>query len=239
MKKHIPNTITLINLFCGCCALANIFYGQFMEAFWFSLASGIADYLDGGLARKLNVHSPLGKELDSIADMVSFGVVPGAIFYMLLMKGFKGIDVLPIQLTFAAAPAFLISVFAGLRLAMFNLDTRQSENFIGLNTPATTIFAIGLMLVFHYNSYNLAETVTNPWLLYPIIVVLCYLLVVEFPMFSFKFKNLAWKGNEIRLTFIIISIGLLLALKEVALSLIIVLYILFAFFNNLQSRKTE
>ncbi len=237
MKKHIPNFITLINLFCGCCALANVFYGQFVEAFWFSFVGGLADYLDGAIARRLKVNSPLGKELDSIADMVSFGVVPGAILYMLLMKGFKGLDVLPIQLTLSAAPAFLISVFLGLRLAKFNLDTRQSENFVGLNAPATTIFAVGLMLIFYYNSYNLAETVTNPKILYPIIAVLCYLPVAEFPMFSFKFKNLNWKGNEIRFIFVLVAIVLLIILKEVALSLIIVLYIVFAFINNFLAKR--
>ena len=236
MKKHIPNSITLINLFCGCCALANVFYGQFVQAFWFFLAGGIADYLDGMVARKLKVNSELGKELDSIADMVSFGVVPGAIFYMLLAKGFKGPDVLPIQLTLAAAPAFLIAVFAGLRLAKFNLDTRQNENFIGLNTPSATIFAVGLMLIFHYDSYGLAELVTNPILLYALIVILCYLLVSEIPMFSFKFKNLTWKGNEARLLFAIVAVLLLIFLKEAAFSIGIIFYILFSIIDNLTKK---
>lgn len=232
MKKHIPNSITLINLFCGCCALANVFYGQFVQAFWFFLAGGIADYLDGMVARSLKVNSELGKELDSIADMVSFGVVPGAIFYMLLTKGHNGADVLPIELTLAAAPAFLIAVFAGLRLAKFNLDTRQSENFIGLNTPSATIFAVGLMLIFHYDSFGLAGLVTTPWLLYVLIVVLCYLLIAEFPMFSFKFKKLTWAGNEMRISFLIIAVILLILLKEAAFSIGIIIYILFSLIDN-------
>ena len=113
MKKNIPNAITLFNLFCGCCAVASVFYGQFVQAFWFSIAGGIADYLDGFTARWLKVNSPLGKELDSMADMVSFGVVPGAILYILLVKGLEGQDALPIELTLVAAPAFLVSMFAG------------------------------------------------------------------------------------------------------------------------------
>jgi CDP-diacylglycerol--serine O-phosphatidyltransferase len=236
MKKHIPNSITLINLFCGCCALASVFYGQFVQAFWFFLASGIADYLDGMVARVLKVHSELGKELDSIADMVSFGVVPGAIFYMLLTKGYKGIDVLPIQLTLAAAPAFLIAVFSGLRLAKFNIDTRQSENFIGLNTPSATIFAVGLMLMFHYDSFGLSKVITNPWLLYALIALLCYLLIAEIPMFSFKFKKLTWEGNEIRIVFAIVAILLLIFLKEAAFSIGIILYVLFSIFDNLTKK---
>jgi CDP-diacylglycerol--serine O-phosphatidyltransferase len=236
MKKHIPNSITLINLFCGCCALANVFYGQFTQAFWFFLAGGIADYLDGLVARGLKVNSELGKELDSIADMVSFGVVPGAIFYMLLTIGYKGADVLPIQLTLAAAPAFLIAVFAGLRLAKFNLDTRQSENFIGLNTPSATIFAVGLMLIYHFDSFGLAELVTTPWLLYVLIVLLCYLLIAEIPMFSFKFKAMTWQGNEVRIIFLVVAILLLIALKEAAFSLGIILYVLFSITNNLIKR---
>ncbi|RMG84563.1 MAG: CDP-diacylglycerol--serine O-phosphatidyltransferase [Bacteroidetes bacterium] len=237
MKKHIPNFITLINLFCGCCALANIFYGQFVQAFWFFLAGGIADYLDGMIARKMKINTSLGKELDSMADMVSFGVVPGAIFYMLLTKGFKGAEVLPIQLTFAAAPAFLVSVFAGLRLARFNLDTRQTDHFIGLNTPAATIFAVGLMLIFHYDTFGLAQWVTQPALLYTCIAALSYLLVAEIPMFNFKFKHLRWKGNEIRFIFAALALGLLICLKEAALSLIILSYILFSLGNNLIAKK--
>ena len=237
MKKNIPNTITLFNLFCGCCALASVFYGQFVQAFWFSFAGGIADYLDGSAARWLNVKSPLGKELDSIADMVSFGVVPGAILYILLVKGLKGQDVLPIELTLVAAPAFLVSVFSGLRLAMFNLDTRQTENFIGLPTPAATLYTVGLLLIFHYNSYGLAEFVTNPVFIGINIAALSCLLVAEVPMFSFKFKKLVWKGNEVRFLFLIASILALIFLQEVAFALIILIYVLIGVFGKLFGKE--
>jgi CDP-diacylglycerol--serine O-phosphatidyltransferase len=232
MKKNIPNTITLFNLFCGCCAVASVFYGQFVQAFWFSIAGGVADYLDGSAARWLNVKSPLGKELDSIADMVSFGVVPGAILYILLVKGLKGQDVLPIELTLVAAPAFLVSVFSGLRLAMFNIDTRQSENFIGLPTPAATLYTVGLLLIFHYNSLGLAEFVINPVFLAINILALSYLLVAELPMFSFKFKKLTWKGNEIRFLFLGTAVLALIFLQEVAFALMILIYVILAVFSR-------
>lgn len=177
----------------------------------------------------LNVKSELGKELDSLADMVSFGVVPGAIIYMLLVRGLdKDFQAFPQYLILAALPAFIITVFAALRLAKFNLDTRQSENFIGLNTPSCTIFTVGLMLIYHYDSYGLGNFVINPVFLYPTIFVLSYLLIAELPMFSFKFKNFRWAGNEWRFIFILVSILFLLFFKEVAFSLIILLYILFA-----------
>lgn len=232
MKKNIPNIITLFNLFCGCCALASVFYGQFVQAVWFSFAGGVADYLDGSAARWLNVKSALGKELDSIADMVSFGVVPGAILYILLVKGLKGQDVLPIELTLVAAPAFLVSVMSGLRLAMFNLDTRQTENFIGLPTPAATLYTVGLLLIFHNNSFGLAEFVIHPIFLGINILALSYLLVSELPMFSFKFKKLTWKGNEMRFLFLGMTILALIFLKEAAFALMILIYVLLGIFSK-------
>ena len=233
MKKNIPHIITSINLFCGCCALACVFYSQFFQAFLFLFVGAWADYFDGMAARILNVKSELGKELDSLADMVSFGVVPGAIIYMLLVRGLdKNFQEFPQYLILAALPAFIITVFAALRLAKFNLDTRQSENFIGLNTPSCTIFTVGLMLMYHYDSYGLREFVISPFLLYPTILVLSYLLIAELPMFSFKFKNFKWAGNESRFIFVLLSILFLVIFREVAFSLIIMLYVLFAVINQ-------
>jgi len=119
MRKHIPNIITLINLFCGCCALISVLNDQFLPAFFLLLIAGLADYSDGMIARILKVNSPLGKELDSLADMVSFGVVPGAILYSLLVKA-QGIESTN-GLIWIAVPGFILSLFACLRLAKFNL----------------------------------------------------------------------------------------------------------------------
>jgi len=234
VKKNIPHIITSINLFCGCCALACIFYQQFFQAFIFLFVGAWADYFDGLAARALDVKSELGKELDSLADMVSFGVVPGAIIYMLLVRGLdKNFEEFPQYLILAALPAFLITVFAALRLAKFNLDTRQTENFIGLNTPSCTIFTVGLMLIYHYDSYGLGNFVINPLFLYPTILILSYLLIAELPMFSFKFKSFQWAGNEFRFIFILVSALFLFLFKEAAFTLIIMLYILFAVVQRL------
>ena len=239
MKKNIPNFITLLNLFFGCCAIASVLYGQFVQAFWFSFASGVADYLDGACARALKVKSPLGQQLDSLADMVSFGVAPGAVIYMLLVKGLAGNDVLPIELTLAASPAFLITLFAAIRLANFNIDTRQTENFIGMPTPSCAIYAIGLLLVYHFDSFGFAKLVSNPLFLYLNIPVLFWLMVAGLPMFSLKFKNLAWEGNEIRFIFAAFAVAALVLLREAAFPVIIIGHVLFSFFNHLHKRKLE
>jgi CDP-diacylglycerol--serine O-phosphatidyltransferase len=236
MKKNIPNFITLVNLFSGCCAVASVLYGQFVPAFFFSMVSGIADFLDGLIARALKVKSPLGKQLDSLADMVSFGVVPGAILYMLLVKGWAGRDVMPIDLTLAASPAFLVTLFAAIRLANFNIDTRQTDSFIGMPTPSCAMFTVGLMLVYHFDSYGLASLVTNPVFVYLTIPVLCWLMVARFPMFSLKFKSLSWKGNEIRFTFAAAALAMMVLLREASFALIIAAYVLFSTIDNIIHR---
>lgn len=235
MKRHIPNILTLANLFLGCCATASILYGQFIQAFYFFLGSGLADYLDGALARAFKVKSNIGKELDSLADMVSFGVVPGAILYMLLVKGMAGEEVLPIELTLAASPAFLVTLFSALRLANFNIDTRQSENFIGMPTPAAAMFTMGLLLIFHYDSFGFADVVSNPLFIYITIPILCWLMVAQFPMFSLKFKKLAWSGNELRISFAIVAVLMGILLKEAAFSAIILVYIIFTIIDNMKN----
>jgi len=232
MKKNIPNIITLLNLFFGCCAVASLLYGQFVQAFFFSFASGVADFLDGTCARALKVKSPFGKQLDSLADMVSFGLVPGMVLYMLLVKGFAGRDVLPIELTLTASPAFLVTLFAAIRLAQFNLDTRQSENFIGMPTPSATLFAVGLMLIYNFNSFGLAKVATNPVFLYLTILVLSWLMVAKLPMFGLKFKSLAWEGNQIRFIFAAVTMAMVVLLKEASFSLIIIVYVLFSTIDN-------
>lgn len=247
MRKQIPNIITLLNLFCGCGALVNILYGDFLHAFSFIFIGGLADYSDGMVARWLNVKSPFGKELDSIADMVTFGVVPGAILYMLINFRLNAADVgdslsnqLMMEQSFSwlALPAFFISAFAAIRLAKFNLDTRQSDQFIGLNTPACTMFVVGIMLIFHFDSFGLRPYVSNLYFLYALIPILSFLLVSELPMMAFKFKGLKWKGNERRFIFIFSGVVLIAILREVALSLVILIYILFSIFEYFFTPKS-
>ena len=238
MKKWIPNALTLLNLFLGCCALVALFNQDYLLAIGFISGGLVADFLDGAVARLLQVPSPLGKELDSFADMVTFGVVPGLILYILIAEGFSGGDFSG-QLQWSALPAFLLSAFSGLRLAKFNLDTRQSQTFLGLPTPSSTIFVVGLLLIWHFNSFELSTFVGQPILLYTVVLLLSYLLICEIPMFSFKLKAWGWKGNEVRYSFLGISLLLVFLLQEAAVSTIILLYLLINISLHLSGRKVS
>jgi CDP-diacylglycerol---serine O-phosphatidyltransferase len=230
MKKHIPNFLTLLNLFCGCCALISVFNHHYIYAALFLLVSGIADFFDGMSARLFNVNGELGKELDSLADMVSFGLVPGVIVYTLLNIHNVAIQDQSIQIF--ALPAFIITIFSCLRLARFNLDTRQNENFIGLNVPSNTIFAVGLMLIYHFNTFDLGSLVTNHLFLYVYIICSSFFMVSNIPMFGFKFKNVQLKGNELKLLFLVLSLLSFILIKELAFCTNIILYIILSLIDK-------
>lgn len=220
MKKHIPNVITLLNLFFGCCALLCIFSSDTQNAAIFIGLALLADFLDGGVARALGVSSPLGVQLDSLADMVSFGLVPGAIVYQLL----RGDEAhLKVELVWAAMPAFLLTLFSCLRLAKFNIDTRQTTYFIGLATPSNTIFFVGIMLAENNMQYAFYVWLFNPLVLYALTILFSYFLVAEIPMFSFK------KGfkDPIIISFLILSVILLFFFGGLGLSIAIFLYVLY------------
>lgn len=234
MKKHIPNILTLLNLFCGCCAILCILDKRYVTAFWLLFTAGWFDFFDGLVARWLRVQSPLGGELDSMADMVSFGVVPGTILYVLLRTSLGG-DAL---LYWSATPAFLLSMMAGLRLAKFNLDTRQTDSFIGLPTPAMTMYVTGLMLIYHFDSFGLGTLVSNTYFVIANILLLSYLVIAELPMFSFKMKTFQWQGNELQFIFIGLVIVLTLLLREVAFSLVVLLYIICSIVQSVVGRST-
>jgi CDP-diacylglycerol--serine O-phosphatidyltransferase len=187
------------------------------------VASFVFDYLDGMAARALTVSSPLGKELDSLADVVSFGVVPGAMLYQMLSCAPAG----QAGVVMAALPAFVLSAFSGLRLGKFNLDTRQTQYFLGLSTPASTVLVLGLALSVHHDRFGMAGIISgNPWVLYLLIAALCTLLISEIPMFGMKIKFANWKDNAVNVFFVVLFAVLFLLLKELALTVIIVLYIL-------------
>ena len=215
MIKHIPNLLTLTNLFAGGCAIVCVFAEQPMLAVGLLVVSLIADFFDGFAARKLGVAGELGVQLDSLADMVSFGVVPSMMIYKMLASNDDQMFFVP------ALPALLIAVFSGYRLAKFNIDTRQTTSFIGLNTPTNTIFFVGLWLVFQQDTFGLRQTVSNPSFLYLSIAIFSYLLIAEIPMFSFK------KGfkDKILLVFLILSVILLAIFKFLGISLAVLLYI--------------
>ena len=222
MRKHIPNTITCSNLLSGCVATMFAFEGAYQYAFAFIIAGAVFDFFDGLTARALKVSSPIGKELDSLADVVTFGFAPAAMVFSWLREcADTHLDILPAF----AMPflAFLLVAFSALRLAKFNVDERQTSSFIGLPTPANALFWGALVL----GSHDLV--VVNPygWMLVLALVLLfSYLLVAEIPMFSLKFKSLAWKANRIAYTFLLVSLVLLILLGLNGLSAVIGWYII-------------
>ncbi|GGF17942.1 CDP-diacylglycerol--serine O-phosphatidyltransferase [Hymenobacter cavernae] len=183
--------------------------------------AAVADFFDGLVARALHVSSPIGKDLDSLADMVSFGVVPGAILFKLLQLALP--DSLPSWLTYLA---FTVSIFSALRLAKFNNDTRQTNSFIGLPTPACTLVVASLPLILLHDSLGVSGIILNPWVLLGLTMLLSGLLVAEIPLFALKFKNLRWQDNSLRFVFLLLSVGLLLVLQATAVPVIILLYVL-------------
>jgi CDP-diacylglycerol---serine O-phosphatidyltransferase len=229
MTKQIPNALTLLNVFCGSCALVSIQGGRYTEGCLFLIVSLIADFFDGFAARLLNVKSEMGKELDSLADMVSFGVVPGMILYKLLAPNDL---VSKFDYSYMPLLAFVVTAFSCYRLAKFNLDTRQTTDFIGLATPPNTLFFIGLLLIKQNELEGLEAIVSNKMFLYALIPLSSFLLVSEIPMFSFKFKGLGWVGNEIRYIFAAIAVALLLLMREAAISLLVVIYVLLNIIKN-------
>lgn len=195
-----------------------VFLYELSYATYLIWAAAIFDFLDGFLARILNAFSAIGKELDSLADMVTFGVLPSMILFYLLSQSSSNI-----YLPFIS---FLIAVFSALRLAKFNIDIRQVSTFIGLPTPANALFISSLPVIIALNYMELNNFILNTYTLISITLIFSFLLVAELPLFSLKFKNFKWIGNEIRYLFLAISILLLIFFKIVAIPLVILLYIL-------------
>lgn len=227
----LPNILTLINLFSGCLGAVFVFSGKLELVPLCILISLVADFFDGFAARFTKTNSELGKQLDSLADVVSFGFLPGAILFYLIAATTHDA---PFETKlWVAAPGFLVTLFAALRLAKFNIDTRQNDGFIGLATPAATLFIAGVLLIHSHNPYGLATIIHSPVFLYATTVVLSLLMIAELPMFSFKFKSFGWAGNEIRWLFIILSVVLWATLKFAAVSVIIILYVLISIAQKL------
>lgn len=224
MKKHIPNAITCANLFSGCIGIVYAFNGDLKTVAFFVILSGIFDFFDGFAARLLNVKSEIGKELDSLADVISFGFLPGVIIFQLLKIEHTG---------YLPYLAFLIPVFSALRLAKFNIDTRQTEEFIGLNTPMNTFFIISLPYLADEFGF-----ITNSWFLISIVLVLCWLLVSEIRLFSMKIDNLSWRDNKYKFIFLILSVVSLAFIQFAAIPIVLILYILISqiHFNYLRMR---
>ena len=221
IKKHIPNTITCCNLVSGCIATTFAFAGNPKMAMFWIIMGAVFDFFDGMVARLLKVSSPIGKELDSLADDVTFGVAPSAIVFSELFT--LQYPVLQGLQTYIPYCAFLIAAFSALRLAKFNLDDRQTTSFIGLPTPANALFWGSFIIGGHTFIESFRWGVP---LILIMICLSCYLLVAEFPMFALKFKKWSWKGNEVKYIFILSCIPMLLFLGYSAFSAIIAWYVI-------------
>lgn len=199
IKKYIPNTITCCNLICGAIATNLAFMGNYKGAVIMILLGAIFDFFDGMTARLLHVSSPIGKELDSLADDITFGLAPSAILFTLLKEMSYPEWLAPIH-TYVPYVAFIMAAFSALRLAKFNLDERQSTSFIGLPTPANALFWGSLVVGRH----NLLVSEANHTIFLLIgILAFSYLLVAELPLFALKFKNLSWKDNWQKYVFLL------------------------------------
>jgi CDP-diacylglycerol--serine O-phosphatidyltransferase len=220
MKRHLPNFLTCCNLLCGCFGVVFVLEGRDVPAAYFVWLAGLFDFFDGFVARKLKVSSPIGKELDSLADVISFGLLPSVVMYRMISES-SDATALPYI-------AFSIAVFSALRLAIFNVDETQTDSFKGLNTPANTIFITSLPLLHN----DVGRWLHNPLLLVAITLVSSFLLVSRIRFFAFKFKNFTWHDNKIRFTFLLLGVLLLITLQVLAIPIIIILYVVFSLLNN-------
>ena len=236
LKKHIPNTITCLNLISGCIATYFAFQSNYGMALLFIVIGAVFDFFDGMVARLLHVSSPIGKELDSLADDITFGFAPSAIVFGFLKEiGAEANSSLILQSSLPFV-VFVMAAFSALRLAKFNLDERQALGFIGLPTPANALFWGSLIV----GSGDWLKTFIGPNLSLVILAgvfISCWLLVAEIPMFAFKFKTWGWKGNEIKYVFLITCIPLLILLGISGLAVIIAWYVVLSVLNNSQRKK--
>ncbi len=232
MVRHLPNLITCANLLCGCIGLVQVFQGQLVTASWLIILAAVFDFLDGFAARRLKAFSPIGKDLDSLADVVTFGVLPAAIIYHYLSETLTGSSE-----TWVPYLAFSLAVFSALRLAVFNNDPRQSDVFIGLPTPANGLLIASFPLIFRQYP-DIAVLPGDPaalWLVF--VALMSWLLVAELPLIAFKFKTFDWKGNEVRYSLILVALVLLALLKIAAVPLIVLVYVLISWVVGLRKRK--
>jgi len=246
MKRHIPNLITLLNVFCGCVATVFAVLNQLELAAVFVFLGIIFDFLDGLTARILDVKSELGVQLDSLADMITSGLVPGIVMFQLFSMSstggwniglnspsnqdsfWLGLDLYPI-----AFLGFLITMASAYRLAKFNIDENQVSSFIGLPTPANALLILSLPLILLYqNNDFLNEIILNQWFLIGMTILSAFLLNAKIELFALKFKNWSFQDNALRYIFIIVSLVLLVTMKFLAVPLIIAFYILSSLINK-------
>ncbi len=239
MKQHIPNILTLLNVFSGCLAVVFAVRNQWEFMAFFVFLGLLFDFLDGLSARALKVQSPLGIQLDSLADMITFGLVPGIVMFQLLTMSETGgwnlkiaetlnwdsfYDILPFF-------GFAITLSSAYRLARFNIDENQVSSFIGLPTPANALLIISLPLILMFNGNDALNTIIlNPWFLLVLTVLSSFLLNAPIPLFALKFKTWDFKDNALRYIFILVSLVFIGTMKFLAIPAIIIFYLLSSFF---------
>ncbi|SFW28102.1 CDP-diacylglycerol---serine O-phosphatidyltransferase [Prevotellaceae bacterium HUN156] len=245
IKKHIPNTITCLNLISGCIATMWAFDGNYRMALLFIIIGAVFDFFDGMSARLLHVSSPIGKELDSLADVITFGFAPSAMIFSYLSTLCVVIDFTLITFdTVIPFLAFIMAAFSALRLAKFNLDERQSMGFIGLPTPANALFWGSLIVgMYDYTPELVTWSYTDRLAYSPLIMLLIcgilissFLLIAEIPMFALKFKTWGWKGNEIKYIFLLTCIPMLLLLGIFAFAAIIAWYVILSVISSFKNK---
>ncbi len=241
IKKHIPNFITLMNLLSGILSIYLVMEGDIKLAAAMIFVAALLDFFDGFLARVLHAKSEIGVQLDSLADMVSFGVAPAFVL-------FHTIEIaLEIQGNFSESYlpfiAFMVPLFSALRLAKFNIDENQSSSFIGMPTPAVALllasFPIMILGCLADNKGLYYDIVTNPYILAGTAVVSSLLMVSPLPMFALKFTSVSWDENQTRYIFIVLSVFLIILLKLAAIPLIIIMYLLLSMVLLFSKRKTD
>ena len=247
IKKHIPNAITCGNLLCGCLAIVAAFNGNLVWSAYLVGIAAVLDFFDGFAARLLKVSGEMGKQLDSLADMVTFGVVPGVVMFQ-LMKGeifncrIETMNVYTMYFyKYNKYIALIIPIFSALRLAKFNIDTRQTSSFIGVPTPANAILICSLPLINHFQpsfiGIDISLPIANIYFLISLSIIMSYLMVAELPLFALKFKNFGWTDNKIRYAFLISSLLLLIVFHFIAIPIIIFLYIVLSIINNIKTKN--
>ena len=243
MKKHIPNTLTCCNLVSGCIAVVAALHGEFPLALLMIIIGAVFDFFDGMVARMLHVSSPIGKELDSLADVVTFGVAPSMMLFAYLAESFQigSPDIAMIfrgegndrWLALLSFLPLIMAAFSALRLAKFNLDERQSMGFIGFPTPANALFwgAVIVSLQHHAIFFSGIQYVLLVGML-----ISSYLLVSEIPMFALKFKHWGWKGNEIKYFFLLTSVLLIVFLGVAGIAAVIAWYVVLSIVTALYNK---
>lgn len=241
----VPNTITAMNLVSGCGAVFMGIEGELGMAAILILSASVFDFMDGLFARLLKSYSEIGKQMDSLADLVSFGVAPAAILFSIVKQSllldyisFTDLETSPLQWIFLLS-VLLVPVAGAFRLAKFNIDTRQSESFLGLPIPANAMFYASLALILEFGkSVAVNHVILNPFFIAVVIVLFPGLMVSEIPMFSLKIKNFKWKGNQVRFSFLVLCIVLVLSLQLYSLPLIIIGYILISAFTSIAAKRS-